>query len=89
MMNNTSQRFDGDPAWWYLLIGAAFTGFSVYLYFFFTELEMQGGSRRINWVIALIYDIGGKWTVIALVQALVLFCVYLAVTEYKKRQSWK
>ena len=88
-MTNAVKKFDGDPPWWYLLLATAFTVLSVYLYFFFIEWEAEDGGRTINWVIALIYEIGGKWTVIALAQALVWFCIYLAVMEYKKRRTWR
>lgn len=77
-----------DPPWWYLFVAGIFVGLSVFLYFYFTDFESQGGSRRLNWVVALLYDLGGKWTVIGVVQVLVIFCVYLAIVELKKRKSW-
>lgn len=90
MTQQINKKIDNsDPPWWYLLIAAFFTGGAVYLYFFFTELETKGGRRTINWVIALMYEIGGKWTVITFVLILVVFLLHLAITEYKKRQSWR
>lgn len=89
MTKAAHKKFDGDPPWWHLFIGGIFVCFSVFLYFYFTDFESQGGSRRINWVVALIYDLGGKWAVIGVVQVLVIFCVYLAIIEFKKRKSWK
>lgn len=73
MVNDGAKKFDGELSWWYLFIAVIFVGLSVFLYFYFTDFEQQGGSRRINWVLALLYDIGGKWTVIGAVQILVIF----------------
>lgn len=87
MTNASKKKFDGDPPWWYLFIAATFVGLGIYLYFYFTALEIEGGSRRINWVLALLYEVGGKWAVIGLVFILVLFCIYLAMREFRRRQS--
>jgi hypothetical protein len=89
MVNDKAKKFDGDSPCGYFFIGDIFLGLSVFLYFYFTDFEDQGSSRRINWVVALLYDIGGKWTVIGVVLVMVLFCVSLAIREFKRRQSWK
>ena len=86
---NKQKINNSDPPWWYLFIASLFTGFAVYLYYFFTELETHGGRRTVHWMIALTYEIGGKWTVITLVLIVVVFLLQMAITEYKKRRSWR
>jgi len=89
MQETSAKKFDGDPPWWYLFVAGIFVGLSIFLYFYFTDFETQGGSRRINWVVALLYDLGGKWAVIGVTLMGVCFCIYLALLEFKKRKSWK
>ena len=37
-----------------------------YMWWDLTQLEEVGGSRTVHWVIALVYNIAGKWGVVGL-----------------------
>jgi hypothetical protein len=51
--------------WWQLVLwGIALLGFAVWMYFDLSRFETVGGSRRLNVIIALLYNILGKWGVV-------------------------
>ncbi len=43
------------------------------LFLWFAHLEEEGGSTRINWIIALIYKVLGKWGVLLIFGGLGVF----------------
>jgi hypothetical protein len=53
--------------WETILIGIGLIGFGIFIYYTFNNLEQEGGSVRINWLFALAYKIGGKWTVAVII----------------------
>ena len=51
--------------WWHLVLwGAAMLGFALWMYFDLTHFETVGGTKRMNSIIALLYNILGKWGVV-------------------------
>jgi hypothetical protein len=51
--------------WWHLLLwGAAMLGFAVWMYYDLTSFETVGGTKRMNSILALLYNILGKWGVV-------------------------
>lgn len=60
---------DGDSLWntlldcWWgqLLIGAFFFAVAAFVYWYITGLETTGGQARIHWLVAIVYNIAGKW----------------------------
>jgi putative effector of murein hydrolase len=66
-MNDESKS---TPDWIALLLGIGLIAFAFYIYRELSQLEASGGSMRINWLFAAIYNLLGKWGV-ALVSALI------------------
>jgi hypothetical protein len=66
---------------WSLLFGTVFMGgAAVYLYSYLTDLETKGGEDRVHWLIALLYNIGGKNLTVGLFAVLaVLFFIWFVV----------
>ncbi len=81
------QSSNEDPPWWYVLCGTILLGFSGYIYHYFSEFEAHGGTRRINWFLALAYEIGGKWLVSGVFAACALGLYFLGYAEYRKRKT--
>lgn len=53
---------DDESVWWKTAgAGLFMIGITFFLYYYLTHLEESGGRGRINWIIALTYNIGGKW----------------------------
>lgn len=44
-----------------LFTGLAIVALGLYLFYQFNKLENEGGSMKINWIIALVYNLTGKW----------------------------
>ena len=60
---------------------------AVVAYFYFGHLEAEGGSVRINWIIALVYNFAGKTGVAAglgLLSALYFFFGFSELSKAKK-----
>lgn len=49
-----------------LFTGLAIVALGLYLFYQFNKLESEGGSMKINWIIALIYNLTGKWPITVL-----------------------
>lgn len=88
-MNPQNYQNEPDPPWWLALIAAALFAIAAYVHHYFTVFELEGGSRRMNWVLALLYDIGGKWLPVAGFVGLGIFAGYLTYREYRRRGSWR
>ena len=76
-----------EGTWWKTLIGGVFLiGLSVFLYFYFTDFEATGGNRRMNAIIAALYNLGGKWLVCSLLGVLGVGVVAVGIKEYKNQK---
>ena len=78
---------DEKPAkpWETILIGLGLIAFGIFLYYTFNNLEQEGGSLRINWLFALAYNIGGKWTVAVIVTLIGVFTTYSGFSALKSK----
>lgn len=78
---------DEKPAkpWETILIGVGLIAFGIFLYYTFNNLEQEGGSLRINWLFALAYNIGGKWTVAVIVTLIGVFTTYSGFSALKSK----
>ncbi|MES2793771.1 MAG: hypothetical protein V4719_29420 [Planctomycetota bacterium] len=78
---------DSEGAWWKTLgFGLLCLGISVVLYYFFTDLETNGGHGRIHWVIALIYNFAGKWVACGVVAFFGLVLTWMGIEEFRANQ---
>lgn len=57
-----SSKEENQPVSWYGYMGFALFMFAVAggLWWYITDFESKGGSRRVHWIIAILYNIGGK-----------------------------
>ena len=78
---------DSESAWWKTLLGGLFClGLSILLYYYFTDFEQSGGSRRINAIVAAMYNIGGKWFTCSVFALLGVGLIGLGIKEFKDQQ---
>lgn len=75
---------EGKETSWKELIfgGLLIIGFSIYGYYFFTELESSGKVEKVPWWIAFLYNLGGKFVVCGLG---FLLGIGLIVSGFSKR----
>ena len=58
---------DEGRGWWqFMLYGIAIFGFATWLFIYLSDKEQEGGRIRIQWMIALVYDVLGKWGVVGI-----------------------
>jgi hypothetical protein len=70
--------------WWAsVLWGLGCEGLAAYLYFDLTQFETQGGTKRMNVVISLVYNMTGKWGVVGLFAAFGIFLIYAGVKQFR------
>ena len=61
-----------------------------YLYIFrnpVCSIEKENGSTRINWILALIYKIGGKWAVSVILAIVGAFHIYSGISKIVKKKQ--
>ena len=73
-----------EDAWYKTLgFGVLMIGVSVILFFYFKNLEEgDGGRRRMNAIIAVLYMIGGKWLPCGLVGGLGILCCAMGIKDF-------
>ena len=78
-----------DKPWWHtFLIGVGFLAGSVFFYWYFTDFENSDEtSRRMNSILALLYNIGGKWLVCGLAAAIGAIACFLGIREYLEERA--
>jgi hypothetical protein len=75
---------DSDDAWWKTVLGGIFfVGLSVYLYYYFSDFEIAGGTRRIHWIVAWLYNLTGKWITCGVFGLMGAGCLWLGYQEWK------
>lgn len=82
-------EYEGDPPWWYVFVACIFFCIAAYVHYYLTEFEQNGGTRRINWVLALSYDVGGKWLPVFLLAGLGIFACYLGYDKASRWGRWR
>src|SRR5262249_49868546 len=55
---------DREPWWAHLLAGIVLLGITWFLYFDLSRFEVEGGTRRMQWIVALAYNNFGKWPIL-------------------------
>jgi hypothetical protein len=77
------------PPWWgrwlTLGIGLVFLAGSWWVYQDLAQMEATGGSLRIHWFAAKIYDVAGKWGVAGVMAAMGAFMLYGGLVWEKPR----
>jgi hypothetical protein len=59
-------RGGNEPWWAHLIAGIVCLGVAVYLYFDLSAFEASGGTRRMQWILAIVYNHLGKWPILIL-----------------------
>jgi hypothetical protein len=74
-------------AWWKtLLFGLFVIVLGVILFWYFTDFERSGGSRRMNIIVVWLYNLGGKWLASGIFVVLgVLMVGYAVVVRARQR----
>ncbi|MBW2456488.1 MAG: hypothetical protein JRI68_18365 [Deltaproteobacteria bacterium] len=63
-----------------LLTGIGCLAFSGYLFYYFTQFEVgEAGARRMWWILATLYNVGGKWPPVALLALIGLATLGLGI----------
>lgn len=81
-MSYESDEGESGP-WSLILIGVLIIGFSWWMFSIFSGLEQSGGTLRINWIVALLYKIFGKWVVVGLIGFVGALCVNKGIQKLR------
>jgi len=76
-----------DPPWWYVVVAALLLGAGGCFYWMLNAWEAEGGSRRLHWLIYLLYEAFGKRGVAAWFVAFAAVALCLGWAERKRRNS--
>lgn len=78
---------DSDDAWWKTMgIGLVCLALTAFLFWSFSSFEASGGSMRIHWIIAALYNLGGKWLTCSVTGLLGIALVGKGIQELKDGQ---
>jgi hypothetical protein len=62
-----------DCWWGQILLGVFCFAIAIFMYWYISDLEATGRSGRAHWLIALVYNIAGKWPSVLVIAAMGLF----------------
>lgn len=75
-------------AWWKVMFfGLVCTVLSVLLYFYISHAEAQGGTIRLFWVLAIVYNLVGKWGCVAVPALLAAVFFLFGALEFKDSRA--
>ncbi len=83
--NQTPEEVKEESPWQSIAIGLLMIAGAVFIYYSFDNMEKEGGSMRINWILALIYKIGGKWPGPILLGLLGAYTTYSGINGLKNK----
>jgi hypothetical protein len=71
-----------------LLTGIGCLAFSGYLFYYFTQFEAgEESGRRMWWILAVLYNIGGKWPPVGLVGLIGIVVLAMGVKGLTQKQA--
>ena len=76
-----------DNPWATIGYGVLLMAGAVFLYYTFDNMEKEGGSIRINWMFALAYKLGGKWTVAVILALIGALLTYLGISGLMNKKQ--
>jgi|GEM_PF-5312206 len=77
---------DADPPW-YVVVAALLLGAGGFFYWMLSAWEAEGGSRRLHWLIYLLYETFGKRGVVAWFVFFAAVALWIGWAERKKRRN--
>jgi hypothetical protein len=83
----SDQEENDDPPWQLALFGVVLLGVAAYFYWATSRMEEGGGSIRVPAVIALAYNVGGKWLVTSILGLGGVALLGFAGFDFMKKKS--
>jgi nitrate reductase NapE component len=83
---NPETEEENDSPWKTIGIGLLLLAGAVFLYYTFDKLETEGGRVKINWILALLYNVAGKWPVVSVVALIGAFTTYSGIKDFKNKK---
>lgn len=83
----TPQQEEHTPAWQWFLYSAGCIGLAILVFFLLKNMEETGQGGRMNWIIVILYKIGGKWTAAGVLGGLGILFAVLGVVELGKSRD--
>ena len=68
---------------YYFAMSAMVDALAAWEYIDLTDLEASGGTKKVHSLVALLYDVGGKWTVVGFLLALSFLFVGFGIKALK------
>jgi hypothetical protein len=79
-LNKEEQEAEASPTF-YIIFGLVMFLVAYFIYTFFYDLEQRGGSVRIHWLAALLYNIAGKWGIVGLFGIIGSVLIYIGAKK--------
>jgi uncharacterized membrane protein HdeD (DUF308 family) len=84
---NPEKKEEKSSPWQDILIGLVLIAGGYFMYWSFNDMEQNGGSMRINWMFALAYKLGGKYTVASIIALIGVFYSYSGVKDLTSKKG--
>jgi hypothetical protein len=82
MANNQRNEEPKQEPWWLAMLGGLIMlGGAIWVYLDLTAFEAAGGTRRVNAIVALLYNYLGKWGVVGLMAVGGLGAIWHGVSQ--------
>ena len=79
-----------EEPWWIPVIGGLILlGGSIWVYIDLTQFEASGGTRKVQWIIALLYNYLGKWGVVLFMALGGAAAMYAGISQVMEQNAAK
>jgi len=84
---NSEETEEKQSPWISLLVGIIILAFAIYLFITLQQFENEGGEISLNWIIAIAYDIAGKWITSGILALIGLAITIGAIKELQEKRA--
>ena len=83
------QEEEHTPAWQWFLYALGCIGLAILIFFLLKNMEETGQVQgAMNWIIVLLYKLGGKWTAAGVLGGLGVIFAILGFVELRQDQTF-
>src|SRR5690349_1192875 len=86
-MSDPTPHEEHTPAWQWFLYSVGCIGLAILIFFLLKNMEETGQGGRMNWIIVILYKIGGKWTAAGVLGGLGILFAVVGIVELTRSNA--
>lgn len=82
---NITSVLEKQKIFWLLIVGAALMIYGVYFFLELQSIEKANGAVQLKRIFLLVYNYGGKFTLLAIFELVGLITLFAGIKEFKTK----